>query len=61
MADEEQRVERLDEPDVEAHRLDKIEGRHDPGLDELAETEDPEPNVEAHRLDRFVARAEKPD
>jgi hypothetical protein len=46
--DQEQKVEKLDEPDVEAHKLDKLEPRH-----ELGETETEEPDVEAHRFDKF--------
>ena len=55
MEDQEQRVERLDskveEVDVEAHKLDKVELRH-----ELGETE--EPDVEAHKLEKFEGRHE---
>ena len=61
MADqEEQKVEKLDEPDVEAHRLDKTESRHDMGRAELGETEE-EPDVEAHRFDKFEGRHDKVD
>jgi hypothetical protein len=61
--DQEQRVERLDskvekleEADVEAHKLDKVEPRHELGRHELGETE--EPDVEAHRLEKFEGRHE---
>ena len=62
MTDQEQKiekVEKLDEPDVEAHRLDKTEPRHELGRHEIGETE--EPDVEAHRFDKFEGRHEKLD
>ena len=63
MEDQEQRVEklderidvveRLDEPEVEAHKLEKIDRRDIGGTEE--------PDVEEHRLDEFGGRVDKPD
>jgi hypothetical protein len=62
VTDQEQKVERLDEPDVEAHKLDKLEPRHELGRNELGETDEPdEPDVGAHRLDKFEGRHDKLD
>jgi hypothetical protein len=50
--------EKLDEPDVEAHKLESRAeaGRAEAGRNELGETD--EPDVEAHRFDKFEGRAE---
>jgi hypothetical protein len=64
MTDQEQKVERvekLDEPDVEAHRLDKMD-RAEPGRADIgASDEKDEPDVEAHRFDKFEGRHDKLD
>jgi hypothetical protein len=53
------RVDKLDEPDVEGHRLDKTEPRHDLGRSDIAEAD--EPDVEAHRFDKFEGRVDRVD
>jgi hypothetical protein len=57
LEDRVEKVDKLDEPEVEAHKLEsRAEASRAESRAELSETD--EPDVEAHRFDKFEGRAE---
>jgi hypothetical protein len=57
LEDRVEKVEKLDEPEVEAHKLEsRAEAGRAESRAEAGETD--EPDVEAHRFDKFEGRAE---